>query len=290
MAITNGSFSSLERLHAASSAEIASEFTQLSDYGKCTDSDLFKKARFFDNCGWNRYSNIRPFNGSIPRFTVKKIPVEAGFTTPQDVDYYNASKMLNDRAIASEGPMESILDLFYGMIDQTGVTTVVTLTNSEERGKAKCYDYWSNPSSASASSEDDSSEVLHENKTHRVVRRTLNFSSVSRPITHYHLENWTDCDVVDAHTLAELAKTVGKEVEGPLLVHCSAGIGRTGTFLAAYEAFLDENPDLTNIARALRSPRTGRPGMIQNAKQYQLVYDAARLLLPLPAAASADLA
>ena len=149
------------------------------------------------------------------------------------------------------------------MIRKRNVEVVVSLTNPFDKGKEKCYDYWSKYKG----------EILYENGKERIVKREITKKG-SNPITHFHLENWPDSGVVKPETLAFLVQKVHEASKGKIfLAHCSAGLGRTGTFLAALDAFRKESRDIFAIATLIRHPKTGRVGSIQNKNQLKLIYE-----------------
>jgi len=264
------------RLHEKTGIEIREEFAALGAYGEeQVRSGTFKIASDPNLRALNRYEDVLPFDANIPKFVFTEIYTSTGGSDDEGdnrtkhestVTYYNASSVLSGRAIAAQGPELDMLGAFYAMIDQVGVSTIVTLNDEG-------HERWS------GATETAEAEVLFEKGGHKLVKRTINLPDVGSSITHFHLENWIDRDVLPPEILSETVQKVGR-VTGPLLVHCSAGIGRTGTFLAAYEAHLDQNPDLPSITRALRAHDTGRPFMIQTLGQYELVYKAVRHLLP----------
>jgi len=230
------------------------EYKRLCDADVPVDPQHFKVARRFREL--NRYSNVLPNEPTRVKFQ-------------KSSKYINANWMLDGAAIASQGPKDEDLQNFFYMLRKRNVEVVVSLVNPIEQGKSKCYDYWSGYKG----------EILYENGEERVVKREIPIKG-KLPITHFHLENWPDFQVVKPETLAFLVQKVHEASKGKIfLVHCSAGIGRTGSFLAILDAFRKESGDVFKIAKAIRHPETGRVGSIQNAKQYGLIYETLDLLM-----------
>ncbi|MDN3506262.1 MAG: protein-tyrosine phosphatase family protein [Simkaniaceae bacterium] len=229
------------------------EFLALQDHGNNeVRRASFSKALDDANISHNQYVDILPFDGNIPRFNLDGVE-----------NYYNASLIGNGLAIAAQGPGSVSLRRFYAMVSQLGVSTIVSLSDPEA---SKIHNYWSRGT------------LEEENKLdiYKLERRTVWIGE--NEITHYHLTGWKIGESIPVEVLVAIIKKVGK-VAGPLLVHCSSGTGRTGTFLASYEAYIDQNPDFFSIAKRNRSYDKGRMSMIQTPVQYQLGHDACAKLV-----------
>lgn len=213
--------------------------------------------------------------------------------------FYNANWVLNGQAIAAMAPTEKEKNRFWEMIWFSKVTTILMLTPLKEDNKEKCYQYW--PDLAKKSAQFPTEELtllnVHFRKeqvilinSQKITIRTfiLIYKDDSRELTQYHFEGWREKGVISEKTLAELViilkKHLDKTKDEPFLVHGTAGIGRTGTFLATFEAYkqlLEGNRDpklISNIATDLRGHTTGRDNMIENAGQYKLVHETLNLL------------
>lgn len=206
----------------------------------------------------NRYLNILP-----NKKTQVKIEEDPDF-------YFNANWILEKRAIACQGPLEKEIDEFWKMVWHADVRTIVMLTNTVEDGKRKCSDYWK-------IYKDRVKETVFENGEEKIVKRTITITreGETRTVVQYHLQNWPDFNTVAPETLEKLIELVAQE-KGIVLGHCSAGVGRTGTFFAAYEAFTKQTDQLQKIAKELRHSETGRVGMIQTVLQYRLALQVAK--------------
>jgi len=217
------------------------------------DPALFVEAQKHRNR--NRYCDVLP--NEPTRF---KIEGEPSF-------YFNANWVLNGHAIACQGPMIHEIEEFWKKVDHADIQTIVMLTNPIEGYRDKCSEYWKEKSSAE--------EKVFENGNECIVKRKIDLNG--KTIVQYHLQNWPDHGTVSPNTLAELVK-LAKNEKGKILAHCSAGIGRTGTFFAAYEAHRQKTASIFPIAADLRNPQKGRVGMIQTREQYHLAYQTAQIL------------
>jgi hypothetical protein len=138
------------------------------------------------------------------------------------VPYYNASTIyLGDRCyIACEGPRSKDLSKFFDLLMSQRVTHLVRLTSSYEAWAKKCHPYWDG-----FIKESDGGAYLH------IPTDTGVYS-----VQAFHMDHWRDNQGVDHEELLALALQIREGLEkdnGMLVVHCSAGVGRTGTFLAS---------------------------------------------------------
>ena len=109
-----------------------------------------------------------------------------------------------------------------------------------------------------------------------------------RSIYHYHIPVWKDHQTIDPDLLANFVEKIysHKSQLDTLIVHCSAGVGRTGAFLAIFELYSqymraeisqDQLPGL--IEKMVTKLRQNRYGMVQQKAQYQLIYDTLKILI-----------
>ena len=210
------------------------------------------------------------------------------FKLKEDPDFYfNANWMLEGKAIASQGPLETEIEDFWKMVWHSDVTTLVMLANPIENGRKKCSEYWKTNLLFKLPRilcrgiyvQTKSEQTVFEKGKIKIIERKIQLSkdSQTKIITQYHLQNWPDFGVVPPDVLAELVKLVSKK-NSKILAHCSAGVGRTGTFLAAYQAFQKKTRNVFAIASNLRDPYKGRVGMIQTPEQYALANETVQQL------------
>lgn len=237
----------------------------------------------------NRYENILPNDAT--RF---KHSTNAAF-------YFNANRILGDKMIASQGPKPKEIAEFWEMIWDSRASAIVKLVNPVENGRDKCAIYWKDATLAPGFTIKVISEevIVPENEASggkenpnapRSIKRVLEMQKGQerRQITQFDLENWPDHGVVPSDVLARHVVAVHDHVKlnpGPIVTHCSAGIGRTGTFAATYEVYdqwLQGNryPKIIySIVAHMRGLETGRNGMVQEREQYKLIHTAAKELV-----------
>ncbi len=157
-----------------------------------------------------------------------RAPGCVAFDYNNTIPYYNASNIyLNGHYyIACEGPRSKDTPKFFHLLQSYGVTHLVRLTDSYEGQVKKCHPYWDGKMSISADGQN-----------------FLNIPSAEEAyqVCAYKLSHWRDHQGIDPKELLALALQIRAELnetQGLLAVHCSAGVGRTGTFLASL-AILD---------------------------------------------------
>ncbi|XP_061170839.1 receptor-type tyrosine-protein phosphatase alpha-like [Saccostrea echinata] len=233
----------------------------------------------------NRFKTTFPYDHSRVKLSNRKS------------DYINANfidsleKM--NAYIAAQGPKQNTLSDFWTMVWQENVSQIVMLTNLKEENKAKCVQYW--PDYQQSSHFGAFSLTLKEEKiyafyiirklkiTHKELRNT-------RMITQYHYSAWPDHGTPEPLCLVvfhdHVTRTKEKQHGGPTLVHCSAGIGRTGTYIAI-DALYQAGKKLgrVNIAQYVKTMRENRMNMIQTYEQYKTVFQVLSETFKAPIAA-----
>ncbi|KAH3881023.1 hypothetical protein DPMN_004946, partial [Dreissena polymorpha] len=230
------------------------------------------------NAGKNRYKDTCAYDHS--RVVLSTVDGK------ECSDYINAcfiEGFCKKRAyIASQGPTEAMMDDFWRMIWQYDVSTVVMVTNLVEMGKMKCLRYWP----LEVGSQKDfqaltTNLIFMEEFTDFTVRR-LKLShqakpSVSRVVTQFHYTAWPDKDVpASTSSLLHFWRRIrahDPDKKQPWVVHCSAGVGRTGTFIAT-DILIDEGQarQTVDIYACVTKLRQQRVNMVQTGSQYKYLH------------------
>ncbi|CAF1179618.1 unnamed protein product, partial [Didymodactylos carnosus] len=221
-------------------------------------------------------------------------------------DYINAnlikSSNLDIKYIATQAPLSNTIEEFWWMILQYKVTKIVMLTKFEERLDSerlinKCAHYFPMDKQEHKMYGSIDVEVLDVQIQSELEIRELCVTSALnvQHVTHYYFTAWPDFGILDKQKLIDLIQMVNKSVTktindsstassekiaAPLVVHCSAGVGRTGTYIAvdtvmhlldkiSYDELANAKLDIMGIVYQLRLDRAR---MVQTKDQYLLIY------------------
>ncbi|XP_071799454.1 receptor-type tyrosine-protein phosphatase T-like isoform X2 [Asterias amurensis] len=250
------------------------------DFKNLPDEVLYScsVAKEDENKKLNRYANIIPYDDS--RVILQKLandPTSSDYVNASYIDGFNAPKQY----IATQGPNTASVPDMWRMIWQENCTKIVMLTNLLEGVKGKCEQYW--PDKALSYGKITVTLVKEVKRVDYIIRDfSLSHEAEdqqSRKVRQFHYTTWPDMGLPqDPSKVVDLVKIV-KEYSpnscGPMVVHCSAGVGRTGTFIIL-DAMLDQakaegKVDVWNFARGMRDRRMK---MIQTSAQYEFVFDA----------------
>uniref|UniRef100_A0A8D1MS98 Receptor-type tyrosine-protein phosphatase F n=1 Tax=Sus scrofa TaxID=9823 RepID=A0A8D1MS98_PIG len=228
----------------------------------------------------NRLVNIMPYE--LTRVCLQPIRGVEGS------DYINASFLDGYRQqkayIATQGPLAESTEDFWRMLWEHNSTIVVMLTRLREMGREKCHQYW--PAERSARYQYFVVDPMAEYNMPQYILREFKVTDArdgqSRTIRQFQFTDWPEQGVPKTGEgfidfIGQVHKT--KEQfgqDGPITVHCSAGVGRTGVFITLsivlermrYEGVVD-------MFQTVKTLRTQRPAMVQTEDQYQLCYRAA---------------
>jgi len=264
---------------------------------KLNGKQIFESALSAANKTKNRYSNVLP-----PEKTRVKI-------TPLDdiegSDYINASFITVHATqeekysyIATQGPLPNTINDFWKMIWEQGTEIIVMLTKEIENtkvgfAKVKCDRYWPDTTDRYGTIEVTVAEVEERNELiirKFIIKNCLNNSDETRDILQLQYTAWPDHGLPPSTTefLHLIALVNEANSHSPISVHCSAGIGRSGTFCAIHstlETFkhslksservggLDQEfSPPTDLIKSILELRDQRPGMVQTKEQYMFCY------------------
>ncbi|XP_044159764.1 tyrosine-protein phosphatase non-receptor type 13 isoform X7 [Bufo gargarizans] len=248
----------------------AKEFEELQDL-KPLDECLIGQSK--DNRKKNRYKNILPYDST-------RVPLGT------EDGYINASYIKmpvgNEEFIyiASQGPLPSTVSDFWQMVWEQKATVIAMMTQEMEGGKIKCQRYW--PDELRRPVRITSELQLTLVKTQQLesfVLRVVELHDVQtgekRHIAHLNFTAWPDHDTpTDPNQLLTFISYMRYIYKyGPIITHCSAGIGRSGTLICIDVMLGLISRDLEfSISDLVRTMRLQRHGMIQTEEQYMFCY------------------
>ncbi|XP_035747676.1 receptor-type tyrosine-protein phosphatase C isoform X4 [Egretta garzetta] len=239
-----------------------------------------KEAKKSHNQNKNRYIDILPYDHN--RVELSEIPGDPGS------DYINASYIDGFKEprkyIAAQGPKDETTDDFWRMIWEQKATIIVMVTRCEEGKRNKCAQYWPSMENGSATYGDIIVKINESKTCPDYVIQKLHITkgrerTAGRDVTHIQFTSWPDHGVPeDPHLLLKLRRRVNalsNFFSGPIVVHCSAGVGRTGTYIGI-DAMLEglDAEGRVDVYGYVVKLRRQRCLMVQVESQYILIHQA----------------
>ncbi|XP_074105988.1 protein tyrosine phosphatase Meg isoform X2 [Cotesia typhae] len=232
-----------------------------------------------ENQNKNRYRDISPYD--VTRVILMGC-VNGDYINANYVNMEIPGSGIINRYIATQGPLSSTVADFWQMVLEAGSTLVVMLTTLVERGRTKCHQYWPALNETLTLRNLMLISTLEKIEDFFVFRefilRDVN-TGEERDITHMQYCGWPDHGVPsDWRQFTKFTERVRAARTGmvePAVVHCSAGIGRTGVLVLMETALclIEANQPVYPLD-IVRSMRDQRAMMIQNASQYKFVCEA----------------
>ncbi|XP_030622897.1 receptor-type tyrosine-protein phosphatase mu-like [Chanos chanos] len=224
----------------------------------------------------NRYGNIIAYDHSRVRLQALEGEQSSDYINANYVDGYHRP----NHYIATQGPMQETVYDFWRMVWQENTATIVMVTNLVEVGRVKCCKYWP-----------DDTEIYRDMKVTLIETQLLSEYVIRtfavekrgaheiREIRQFHFTGWPDHGVPYHATgllgFVRRVKSKNPANAGPMVVHCSAGAGRTGCFIVI-DIMLDmaEREGVVDIYNCVRELRSRRVNMVQTEEQYVFIHDA----------------
>jgi len=250
-----------------------------------------KEGQKNENKAKNRYKNILPFDHTrvVLRDTDKNVAgsdyINANYINQEDEMVPGGKTGNFKRYIATQGCLSSTRADQWHMVWQERTLVMVMTTKEIERSKTKCARYWPDLEKSEeygAFTVKNMNEETSKDYTLREFLVTKADEKEERRIFHFHFLGWPDhgtpedpgCVLNFLHDVNLKQESLDKA--GPIMVHCSAGIGRTGTFIVI-DMIIDQIQKLgldceIDIQRTIQMVRSQRSGMVQTEAQYKFVY------------------
>ncbi|XP_014356953.2 tyrosine-protein phosphatase non-receptor type 11 [Papilio machaon] len=231
----------------------------------------------------------------IPSFVLRPNPNYVNTTIPKSglaTENGAVEHVYNKLYIATQGCLSTTIYQFWSMIWQEDVRIIIMTTKEIERGKVKCERYWPDLNKTEVFKKytifNESESSTPDYTLRRFIVTKKDESDKKRTIYHFHFTAWPDHGVPSEpgrvlnilldvnHRLQQIMTGPDAPLQAVVCVHCSAGIGRTGTFIVI-DMILDqvrkEGYDCEiDIHRTVQMVRDQRSGMVQNEAQYKFIY------------------
>ncbi|XP_067272158.1 receptor-type tyrosine-protein phosphatase C isoform X3 [Pseudorasbora parva] len=236
-----------------------------------------KEAKKQENQSKNRYVDILPYDYN-----------RVSLSTGGEREYINASFIEGyqepKKYIAAQGPKDETIDDFWRMVWEQKSSIIVMVTRCEEGNKIKCAQYWPSLDRETEIFEDFVVKIRSEEHCPDYIIRYLVLANKrekasEREVTHIQFISWPDHGVPgDPSLLLKLRRRVNSFknfFSGPIVVHCSAGVGRTGTYIGI-DAMIEslEAEGRVDIYGYVAKLRRQRCLMVQVEAQYILIHTA----------------
>ncbi|BFZ10198.1 hypothetical protein BsWGS_13237 [Bradybaena similaris] len=235
----------------------------------------------------NRYADILPYDHSRVKLDILSDDDDTNdFINANYIPGYNSVREF----IATQGPMYSTIPDFWKMVWEQKCKMIVMLSDLTEAGKRKVDLYWPESLNEPINYGTVVVEMTNFSQLNKYIIRNFKLikGEETRKVTHYFLPGWPDFGAaISFDDVLGFVKAVRQEVtpanEGPIVVHCSAGVGRSGTFIAldyfaqfVEEHSLDDSIDVFDFVLQMRKNRTK---MVQVEMQYIFIYDSINKLI-----------
>lgn len=251
--------------------ELIDEFESicdLYDHYPDTHHKLYTVGLSNNNIKLNRYHNI--------------VALDHTLVTLTNNNYINASmiqgKYSPQKFIMTQAPEENTISDFYQMCHDYDVTLVVCLTQLIESGVTKAIKYW--PDEGSIVYDNWIVEIYDTSTICGITCRELDVICQKTDkcihLKMFHCTSWVDHNIPSIFDFNRLINLVqnNSSLNVPVIVHCSAGIGRSGTFVTAYNHILlkklGKPAHIKDMVAWLKSKRTGS---VQTPQQYKFIFD-----------------
>uniref|UniRef100_A0A1A8MRL6 Receptor-type tyrosine-protein phosphatase F n=2 Tax=Nothobranchius pienaari TaxID=704102 RepID=A0A1A8MRL6_9TELE len=262
----------IERLKANSGLRFSQEYQSIDPGQQFTWENSNQEV----NKPKNRYANVIAYDHSRIILTSVDGNPASTYINANYIDGYRKQNAY----IATQGPLPETLCDFWRMVWEWRCHSIVMLTELKEREQEKCFQYW--PSEGSMTFGDYTVELTGDARCEPFTRRDLvltkKLEKQSQHVRHIHFHGWPEIGTpAEGRGMIDIIAAVQRHQQQsgnrPIVVHCSAGAGRTGTFIALSNILERVKAEgLLDVFQTVKSLRMQRPHMVQTMEQYDFCY------------------
>ncbi|EHB13157.1 Receptor-type tyrosine-protein phosphatase O [Heterocephalus glaber] len=230
----------------------------------------------------NRYTNILPYDFSRVRLVSMNEEEGADYINANYIPGYNSPR----EYIATQGPLPETRNDFWKMVLQQNSQIIVMLTQCNEKRRVKCDHYWPFTEEPIAYG-DITVEMISEEEQDDWARRhfRINYADEMQNVMHFNYTAWPDHGVPTANAaesilhFVHMVRQQAAKSKGPMIIHCSAGVGRTGTFIALDRLLQHiRDHEFVDILGLVSEMRSYRMSMVQTEEQYIFIHQCVQLM------------
>lgn len=249
------------------------------------DEDKYHKVGLLPKNELCRYSDIRPYEYNNVEIDSDKKFINASWIHLPHYFYF----------IASQGPIEKTIEDFLSMCIKYEVQLIVMLCNVEEEGKEKCAKYWDRKFENYEVSKRVETTVITQGILLRRLTIKKEKEKLEKDIDQIQFTCWDDHEGLNYEYFEKIIKIINyvdmykkDNPNSPIIIHCSAGVGRTGTFICLYMIYKELYEQMANkstseikfsIMNLVRKIKEMRIYSVENEDQYIMLYMFANYLL-----------
>ncbi|XP_016159414.1 PREDICTED: receptor-type tyrosine-protein phosphatase O [Ficedula albicollis] len=233
----------------------------------------------------NRYTNILPYDFSRVRLVSMNEEEGSDYINANYIPGYNSPQ----EYIATQGPLPETRNDFWKMVLQQKSQIIVMLTQCNEKRRVKCDHYWpftEDPVAYGDITVEMLSEEEHTDWVYRSFR--ISYADEVQDVMHFNFTAWPDHGVPTTNAaesilqFVQMVRQKSAKAKGPMVIHCSAGVGRTGTFIALDRLLQHiRDHEFVDILGLVSDMRSYRMSMVQTEVRSVPFSTVAVLLCPL---------
>lgn len=208
----------------------------------------------------------------------------------EGADYINANYIPGYNSpqeyIATQGPLPETRNDFWKMVLQQKSQIIVMLTQCNEKRRVKCDHYWPFTEEPIAYGDINVEMISEEEQDDWACRHfRINYADEMQDVMHFNYTVWPDHGVPTANAAESILQFVhvvrqqATKSKGPMVVHCSAGVGRTGTFIALDRLLQHiQDHEFVDILGLVSEMRSYRMSMVQTEEQYIFIHQCVQMM------------